>query len=176
MENPLIRIRPELPADLSAIHQVHVAAFPTAAEANLVNRLRVAGKSLVSLIAEHQGQIVGHILFSPVTISGMDKTWTGGAGLAPLAVLPGFQKKGIGSRLAIAGIEACRKVGIPYLVVLGEPEFYGRFGFRRADERGLDNEYGAAEAFQVLELSPKTLPPKGGMVQYAAEFAELGSS
>jgi putative acetyltransferase len=163
-------LRPELPADAPAVHAVHAAAFPTDAEARLVDRLRANGEALVSLVADADGRIAGHVLFSPVTVTGHDAS---GAGLAPLAVLPEYQRQGIGADLVRAGLDACRAAGIPFAVVLGDPDYYGRFGFRRAGDYGLLNEYGADAEFMVIELVPGG-PPKGGLVRYGAEFAEFG--
>lgn len=164
-------VRPEQPGDTEAVARVHEAAFPTTAEARLVALLRGAGKAMVSLVALSEERVVGHILFSPVTIDGSPMV---GAGLAPVAVLPKCQRRGVGSRLIEAGLDACRAAGVPFVVVLGHPEYYPRFGFRRASERGLGNEYGADEAFRVLELRPGSLPPGGGLVRYASEFALFG--
>lgn len=166
-----LTIRPESPADIDAVRAVHKAAFPTPAEAGLVDRLRTNGKAEVSLVAEAEGQIVGHILFSPVTISGPTGDVATGLGLAPLAVLPELQSRGIGSRLTREGLDACRGGGYSFVVVLGHPAYYPRFGFERADNRGISNEYGADDAFMVLELQPGSLPTQG-LAKYAAEFAE----
>jgi putative acetyltransferase len=167
----LCEVRPEQPGDIEAVARVHEAAFPTPAEARLVGLLRAAGKATVTLVAVSEGRVVGHVLFSPVTIDGCP---TVGLGLAPVAVLPECQRRGVGSSLIEAGLDACRGAGVSYAVVLGHPDYYPRFGFRRASERGLGNEYGADEAFMVLELRPASLPPGGGLVRYAPEFALFG--
>lgn len=161
-------IRPERPDDAAAIDAVHRGAFPTDAEARLVARLRAAGRSRAALVAEVDGVVVGHIVFSPVTI-GDEHT---GVGLAPVAVLPDHQRRGVGSALVRAGLETCQAEGHPFVVVLGHPEYYPRFGFRRASEVGLTNEYGADEAFMVLELVPGSLPVGGGLVQFGPDFRE----
>ncbi len=166
---PALQIRPERPEDRRAVFAVHSAAFPSEAEARLVEALRAHGKAIVSLVAEQAGEVVGHILFSPVTVDGVG----GGLGLAPLAVLPNVQRTGIGTRLGEAGLEACRQGGWPFAVVLGGPAYYARFGFVRASRYGLGNEYGEDEAFQVLALVPGGVPA-GGLVRYADEFADLG--
>ncbi|HEX2197024.1 MAG TPA: N-acetyltransferase [Burkholderiales bacterium] len=154
-------IRPEAEGDAAAVRAVHASAFPSDAEARLVDALRKAGRVSVSLVAAVEGQIVGHVLFSPVTPGR-------GLGLAPLAVLPRFQELGIGSELVESGLDACEA---DYAVVLGDPAFYARFGFRRALDYGLDNEYGAREEFMVLELRPGALDGVRGRVQYSPEFA-----
>lgn len=147
---------------------MHAAAFPSDAEARLVDALRAARRAALSLVAEHDGQVVGHVLFSPV------KSNRGrGLGLAPLAVLPRHQRQGIGAALIRAGIEACRAGGYDYAVVLGDPGYYRRFGFRRALDLGLQNEYGAQDEFMVLELRLGGLAGVTGLVKYCREFAAL---
>lgn len=165
-------IRPEQPADASAIHELLAAAFPTAAEARLVDALRANDNVRVALVAEEAGHIVGHIAFSPVTI-GAGPDQVRGAGLAPLAVAAEFRRRGIGGQLIRQGIAACRALGIPWIVVLGDPAYYGRFGFQRAADRGIANEYGADHEFRVIELLPGSLPSAGGTARYGPEFAGL---
>src|SRR5262245_15027160 len=146
-----LSIRPEVPADAAAIRRVLEAAFPTAVEAHLVDRLRAEGHLINSLVAEDDGAIVGYIAFSPVRIDGaaVDET---ALGLAPRAVVPGHQRRGVGGDLVREGLAACERAGCGFVVVLGEPVYYRRFGFDRGDRRGLGNEYGADEAFMVLEF------------------------
>ena len=166
----MLVIRAESTSDIAAIRAVHRAAFPTPAEADLVDRLRTGGKATISLVAEDEGQIFGHILFSPVTIVSPTGNLANGLGLAPLAVLPQRQSQGIGSRLTREGLDAGRR-GFSFVVVLGHPAYYRRFGFEQASQRGIDNEYAAGEAFMVLELQPGSLPAEG-LAKYGAEFAE----
>lgn len=163
-------VRLEEPGDIAAIATVHRAAFPTDLEARLVDALRDAGRLVVSVVAEADGQVVGHVAFSPVTVEGID---LGGVGLAPLAVLPAWQRRGVGSALVPAGLAACRGLGARFVVVLGEPAYYGRFGFLRADALGLTNEYHPGPEFQVLALVAGGLPSPG-LVRYAPEFAAFG--
>jgi putative acetyltransferase len=162
-------IRPERPQDVEGIRTVHAAAFPTDVESRLVDALREAGQLCISLIAEVSDQIVGHIVLSPVTVDGRHRE---GLGLAPVAVLPSHQRRGIGSALIVEGLHIARELGYGFVVVLGHPEYYPRFGFRRASELGLGNEYGAEEAFMVVELVPRSLPA-GGLVRYVAEFGRF---
>ena len=147
----VLSIRPEEPTDAVEIRRVLEAAFPTADEARLVDLLRASGRLGVSLVAEVDGQIVGHIAFSPIQVDGESRDGVG-VGLAPLAVAPDYQRQGVGSRLIREGLAACNRAGYGFVVVLGWPKYYPRFGFIRADQRGLANEYGAGEAFMVLEL------------------------
>ena len=156
-------IRAESPADAAAVRAVHKAAFPADVEARLVDAIRANGNDRVSLVAEAQGRIVGHVLFSPVDVDGNE-----GIGLAPVAVLPDFQCRGIGAALIKAGIEACRELGVRFIVVLGEPRYYRRFGFLPTH---LENEYGAGEEFMALELEPLALAATQGVVKYGMEFS-----
>jgi putative acetyltransferase len=164
-----LTIRPERESEADAIRDVILAAFPTEAEANLVDALRRQGASTVSLVAEH-GSIVGHILFSPVTLVGPND----GAvlGLAPLAVRPANQRQGIGSQLVREGLDAVRKAGARVVVVVGHAGFYPRFGFVPASRFGLRCEYDVPdEVFMALELVPGSLAGRGGLVRYHPAFA-----
>jgi len=134
----------------------------------VIEFLRAGGRLSVALVAEDGGQIIGHVAFSPVSLAGA----AGGLGLAPLAVTPDRQRTGIGGQLARAGLAAAAAAGAQFVVVLGHPGYYPRFGFRRAAEVGLGNEYGADEAFMVLEMRPGSLPAGGGLVKYGPEFGE----
>jgi len=165
----MMTIRPEGSDDVEAIQSVVEAAFPTAAEAKLVDLLRRAGRLSASMVAEVDGLAVGHVAFSPVST----ESGAIGAGLAPLAVLEDHRRQGIAARLVDAGLAACRSLGFGWVVVLGEPAYYGRFGFRPTREFGLSDEYGGGDAFQVLELTPGALPHGAGLVRYAPEFASL---
>src|SRR5262245_38064758 len=117
-------IRPERAGDEAAIRAVHRSAFPADAEARLVDRLRANGKARVSLVAEADGLVVGHVLFSPVTVEG--RSTCVGLGLAPLAVAPDHQRRGVGSALVREGLAACRRQGCGFVVVLGHPAYYPR--------------------------------------------------
>lgn len=161
-------IRPEVPADAPAVRSVLEAAFLGGCEARLVDLIRERGRAQVSLVAELQGEIVGHILFSEVTIGAAR-----GTGLAPVCVVPAQQKRGIGKALVNAGLEACRKLGLPWCVVLGDPAYYGQFGFVNAARLGIANEYNADEHFMVQELRAGSLPVEG-LAKYLPEFGELG--
>ena len=159
-------IREEQTQDMDQVRFVLQAAFSTEAESRRVDALRSSGKAVISLVAACGEDILGHILFSPVTTSPPGTAQ--GIGLAPVAVLPAVQSQGIGSNLILAGLQLCRKLGYDYCVVLGSPEYYHRFGFETAHEHGLENEYGAGDEFMVLYFTDQT---KTGLVQYASEFA-----
>ncbi len=167
---PPFFIRPAVSGDAADVCTVHERAFPTAAEARLVAALRESRKDWVSLVAECEGAVVGHVLFSPVTI---DAVAADGVGMAPVAVSPAHQGRGAGKRLIEQGLAVCRKRTYPFVVVMGAPDYYRRFGFARASDRRLSNVYGVDDEFMVLELTAGSLPTAGGLVRYAAEFDEL---
>jgi putative acetyltransferase len=162
-------IRPENAADRDAIREVNQLTFGGEAEANLVDALRDGGFVTVSLVAETEAKVVGHILFSAVTIR-TDIAAFEVLSLAPMAVLPEIQRKGIGSALVHAGIEACRKLPYGSIVVLGHPEFYPRFGFSPDIACRLKCPFGSGEAWMALELVPESLKGVGGTVEYPPPF------
>jgi len=167
-----IVIRPETGQDQEAIWSVNQAAFEGDAEANLVDALRDGGFAEVSLVAEVDEEIVGHILFSRLFIA----TKVGkvdALSLAPMAVLPSHQRQGIGSRLVETGLEACRESGHRIVAVLGHPEFYPRFGFSAERARRLESPFGGGEAWMALELTPGVLASVEGRVEYSSPFRSM---
>jgi len=166
-------IRQETVNDIAAVRQVEESAFGRAAEADLVDLCRQRGRVSLSLVAIREKRLVGHILFTPVTLDPPCPGWFG-LGLGPVAVLPDFQRQGIGSRLIEFGLELCREQGIDFVVLLGNPEYYSRFGFIPASEFGLGNEYGVEDEFQARELKPGVLRGARGVVKYVGEFQETG--
>ena len=167
----MLTIRSETNSDHVAIHEVHCMAFPTDAEARLVERLRKKGCAVISYVAELDGEVIGHILYSPVSVD-VSPREVRGLGLAPLSVLPSRQKSGVGSALIRESLKECKRLGYDFVVVLGEVDYYPKFGFCKASEHGLGNEYGADEAFMVLELTSDSLAKMGGTVRFDNEFAE----
>ena len=167
-------IRPEVSADIAAIHHVERTAFGRAEEADLVDALRVNGACTFSLVAEIENQIVGHIFFSPMSFQAKESgpTFSGSVvGLGPLAVVPDYQKCGIGSALVHEGLQRLRDAGHDAVAVLGDPAYYGRFGFVAANNYNLRCKYDApAEAFQLLELRPGVLQTCSGRLLYRREF------
>jgi len=166
-------IRLENPEDIPAIRIVNERAFGRPAEADLVDALRRNGKASISLVAVDDGSIVGHIFFSLVTIQ---SKWTElmGIGLAPLAVIPERQNQRIGSMLVEQGLGRCREEGHKYVVVLGHPDYYPRFGFVPAGRFGIKSEYDVAdEVFMVMELREGALKGCAGVVKYQPEFNEV---
>ena len=165
-----IIVREERPSDVDAIRRVEVAAFPTDAEANLVDKLRNNGGLTLSLVAEAAGEVVGHLAFSPIVVDS-EAARIVGVGLAPMAVLPAKQRRGIGTRLIKDGLARLRGAGHRLSVVLGHADYYPRHGFVRADTRGLRWEVpGHDDSFFVLELAPGALDGVSGVVRYRPEF------
>lgn len=164
-----MRLRPEIEADIPAIAALHDAAFGGPLEARIVGGLRAAARPLISWVAEEDGRVIGHLLFSPVTLETVPGLrWMG---LAPMAVLPDRQGQGVGTALAQAGLEACREAGVEAVVVLGHPSFYPRFGFVPASRYGLRCEFEAPdEAFMALELSPGACAGRGGLLRFHPVF------
>lgn len=165
----MLHIRSEKPGDASAISSVHEDAFPTSGEARLVELLRVSGNLTISLVAEVGSEVVGHVAFSPVVIA--DRL--AGLGLAPVGVIRCAQGRGYGRKLIEAGLKEAARRGDPFVVVLGEPAYYSRFGFRPASEWQLVDEYGGGPAFQAIELRKGAIPSSGGLARYGREFASL---
>lgn len=165
-------IREEAPNDADPINSLNAAAFETDAEARLVVALRAHGRLTLSLVAVEDSLVVGHVAFSPVTVSRPDGSVLAGIGLGPMAVAPSLQGHGIGTRLARIGLERLRAAGHPFCVVLGHPNFYPRFGFKRASGYGIRWERDVPEeVFFALELAPGTLEDVSGVVRYSPEFA-----
>ena len=165
-----MRIRPETESDRAAVRAVNAAAFETPAEADLVESLRRKGVSLISLVAEAEGKVVGHILFSPVSLAehGHLKLM----GLAPMAVAPNHQRKGIGSALVRQGLARCKEGGYCAVVVVGHANYYPRFGFVPAHRHGLRCEYDVpSDVFMVAELVAGALKGSSGLVRYDGAFA-----
>lgn len=168
---PIIRF--EEPRDIAAIRKVVEEAFGQPAEADLVDALRRNGKAALSLVAEVNDRVVGHILFSPVTVETGDGELVG-IGLAPLAVLPEFQNRGVGSALVEHGLERCREAGHRFAIVLGHPDYYPRFGFVPASRFGIKSKYDTPdEHFMAMELREGALQNQAGMARYQPEFDEF---
>jgi len=166
------RIRAAEARDAEAIAAVHEAAFGRPDEARLARALAAREPRCISLVAERDGAVVGHLLVSPVSVDGYTLE-PPPFGLGPLAVTPRLQRGGIGGALSRAGIEACRARGAPFVVVLGHPAYYPKFGFVPASRFGLHFGTGPArDAFMALELAHGALAKARGRVRYAREFGE----
>ena len=163
-------IREETAADQSTVESLNERAFGGPDEARLVRALRGAAPGIVSLVAIGDGRPVGHILFTPVVVEGPAGR-TPATALGPMAVEPEAQRKGIGTALVRAGLQACGDAGEKLVFVLGHAEYYPRFGFRPAAPA--DFHYKSSEFdpyFMMLELVPGSAPQGGGMVTYHPEF------
>jgi putative acetyltransferase len=164
----MIVVRPEHPADFASVRKINEEAFGQPTEADLVDALRMHVFPYISLVAQADEQLVGHIFFSPVSIQSEESTFLA-LGLAPMAVLPGFQRQGIGSQLVREGLRECLRIGHSVVVVLGHPGYYPRFGFAPAKPQGILCQY-PADVFMVAELTPGALEGRRGIVRYHADF------
>ena len=163
-------IRPETPGDFAAISALNRLAFAGDDEAVLVERLRTDNQFIASLVAvDGFGEVVGHIVFSPVRIIG-DANDVLVASLAPMSVVPSQQRRGIGSLLVREGVQACSSSGWKAVVVVGHRDYYSRFGFSHKAVAHLFNPFADCDAFMGLDLVAETLSRLAGRVQYPAAF------
>jgi putative acetyltransferase len=164
-----VPIRAEQPQDAAAVREVNLRAFPTSAEADLVDALRAQVQPWISLVALQDGQVAGHALYTPVHVQSA-VPWAAMA-LGPMAVLPELQRRGIGSALIRAGLAGCRRIGHPVVFVLGHAEYYPRFGFAPAPPQGLTCDWPVPDdVFMVAELEPGALAGRTGRVKYHPAF------
>lgn len=173
----VVVVREEEKADLNAIDQVHREAFPTEAEAKLVRDLRKAGDLVISVVAEvdvgGRTEVVGHVAVSPMTLVEQASV-RGLLGMGPVAVRPGWQGRGVGAALVREAIRRAKLVRALAVFVLGEPAYYGRFGFEPATGAGFTGDYPeSGGAFQVLVLREGLPEHVRGQVRYARAFADL---
>jgi putative acetyltransferase len=169
----MMRIRLEGSGDIEAIHEVETTAFGRDLEADLVDRLRENVGVTLSLVAEVEGKIVGHILFSPVTVEDGEEVFAT-MSLGPVAVLPEKQNQGIGSALVREGLDHLREMGHELIFLVGHPTYYPRFGFVPAMAQGFDCAYTQPDSpnahFMVVELRQGALTGKRGFMRYRPEF------
>ena len=167
-------IRKEQKKDHDEVHCVNREAFKTEAEANLVDKLRGKQIKTISLVAEKDGKVVGHIFFSPVKIKGQMLNPGKALGLGPMAVHPDYQNQGIGSKLVRQGLQACRKAGFDLCVVLGHPWFYPKFGFTPSRPFAITCAFEVPdEVFMINELREGAMDDYEGVVHYLPEFDEV---
>jgi putative acetyltransferase len=166
-------IRPETAADHDAMRHIDRLAFGQDTEARLVDALREGRFVRLSLVAEQGGQVIGHILFSDLPIT-TDAGTVPALALAPMAVLPAFQGKGIGSALVRRGLDECRRQGHQIVVVVGHPHFYPRFGFSPKLASALTSPFGGGDSWMAVELVPGALDGLAGRVQYPPPFEACG--
>jgi putative acetyltransferase len=165
-------IREERQGDAGRIRGVNLAAFQTSTEADLVDVLRRRATPLVSLVAEDDAGVIGHVMFSPATLDSEPGLTL--MGLAPMAVVPSRQRQGVGSSLVREGLERCRQLNVAAVVVLGHPAYYPRFGFVPAVRLCLRSEYEVPEeAFMVRELRDGVLTGRSGTIRYHPVFGEF---
>jgi putative acetyltransferase len=171
--NLSLTIRHEKLGDEAAIRHVNEQAFHGSDEADLVEALRRAQACAVSLVAICDEQVVGHVLFSPVSVASDDASFPAVA-LGPMAVLPTHQNQGIGSELVRRGLEECQRLGHEVVFVLGHPNFYPRFGFAPTQRYNIRCEYDVPdEVFMVAELRAGALAGRTGIVKYRPEFSSV---
>jgi putative acetyltransferase len=165
-------IRSEEPKDYLQVWAVNMAAFRRQEEADLVDELREKAKLFISLVAEDKEVVVGHIMFSPVRLSG--NLYLKMMGLGPMAVIPDHQAEGIGSALVKEGLKKCTQLGFGAVVVLGHSGYYPRFGFTPSIRYSIRSEYAVPEeVFMVKELQPGYLHHVSGIIQYHAAFKNV---
>ena len=168
----MLIIRLEKPEDKAAIRHVNEEAFGQKEEAEIIEKLRNRGVLTLSLVAVQDDRTVGHIAFSPVKVESERSSFEAIA-LAPMAVLPAYQRKGIGSQLVRSGIKGCQHLGHEIIVVLGHPNYYPRFGFVPAKPKGIKCEFEVPdEAWMILELREGALAGRQGTVSFQPEFKE----
>lgn len=175
LSHPLkVRIRREQKDDAEEIRLVHDRAFGQPEEGRIVEKLRHSCSDLLSLVAIAENRIVGHILFSPATIDGPHGVIQG-MGLAPMAVLPEYQRQGIGTKLIHSAITLLKDSSCPFIIVLGHEEYYPRFGFSPASNHGLKCQWEGVpdNAFMALMLDKSVMDGISGVVKYRDEFNEV---
>jgi len=164
-----IEVREERRTDLEAIREVNRRAFGQDQEADLIDALRSSGAASLSLVATVDEHIVGHIMYSPAQLGRIE-----GRGLGPMAVLPEYQRRGIGSRLVETGNRQLEIAGCPFIVVLGHAAFYPRFGFKPARPMGITCEWDVPEnVFLILVLDALRMRGVSGLARYRHEFSEV---
>ena len=172
-----IEIRQEKPEDYTLVYQVNEKAFGQDSEAKLVEALRKNKEVFVpelSLIALYKEQVIGHILFTKINILKTDNQFQESLALAPMAVLPQMQLKGIGSSLIKEGLKKARDLGFTSVIVLGHPDYYPKFGFIPASDYNIKTTFEVPEnAFMAIELTKGALKENAGTVCYPKEFENV---
>jgi len=165
----MTEIRKEELRDQHSVRRLNMAAFDNGPEAALVDKLRACCEDYLAFVAVEEGIVVGHILFTPVTVDGCGVI---GMGLAPMAVLPSHQRQGIGSQLVRHGLAYLHRSGCPFVIVLGHPGYYPRFGFEPASKYQLFSQWESIpdEAFMVIIFDRSVLPGSSSVLRYRDEF------
>lgn len=170
-----ITIRAETAKDYLKITEINDLAFKQPNEGKLVEKLRQTGKFIpeLSLVAEYEHEIIGHILFYPILIRSNNETFDSLA-LVPVSVLPQYQRQGIGSQLVRAGLECAKQLGHTSVIVLGHPDYYPKFGFRPASIRSIKAPFDVPDdVFLALPLTEGALDKVSGIVEYPQEFDDV---
>lgn len=166
----LVEVREESPGDVAAIRNVNKRAFGQVQEGNIVDALRSNGAARLSLVATLNGRVVGHIMYSPVSVSGE----VTGAALGPMAVLPEHQRQGIGSKLIETGNRKLQDAGCPFIIVVGHANYYPRFGFRPASTHGIKCEWEVPDdVFMLLVLDQAKMRAVSGLAKYRHESSSV---
>jgi putative acetyltransferase len=163
-----VEIRPEEPRDRPGIWDANRKAFGREVEARLVDDLRDGGYARLSLVAEEEGRLVGHVMFSEAAIR-TEGGEVGALALGPVGVIPDRQGRGVGSALIREGLDRCAHAGHRIVVLLGHPGYYPRFGFSSGRAEKLSSAY-SGEAFMALELVPGALAGVVGDFEFAPPF------
>lgn len=169
-----VNIVEEGPEDISGIRLVNQLAFDGNYEEDIVDRLRQNCPAILSLVAKQGDEVIGHILFSPARIVQLEGWTVPGMGLGPLAVHPDHQGKGVGSALCQVGMQRMEAEANPFVIVLGHPDYYPRFGFTKASTHGIRCAFTGVpdEAFMIRILDVDTMAGVAGTAYYRQEFDE----
>jgi putative acetyltransferase len=166
----LVEIREERPDDVAAVRDLNRRAFGQDQESNIVDALRANGGALLSLVATVNDRVVGHIMYSPLSIGGNVK----GAALGPMGVLPEYQRQGIGGKLIEAGNRKLKDADCPFIIVVGHADYYARFGFRPAREHGIKCQWDVPDdVFMLLILDQAEMEGVSGLAKYRDEFSSV---
>lgn len=167
----MLEIRKEEANEREAIHQLNSIAFDHGPEAVLVDKLRITCQDYISFVAVEESSVIGHILFTP---AGIEDCSAVGMGLAPMSVLPSHQREGVGSRLVRYGLDYLRDAGCPFVIVLGHPDYYPRFGFEPASKYQIRSQWEGVPdaAFMIAVFDRGVIPKRGGVARYRDEFDE----
>jgi putative acetyltransferase len=164
-----IEIREERPDDVAAVRDLNRRAFGQDQESNIVDALRANGAALLSLVATVDDRVVGHIMYSPLSVGDIN-----GAALGPMAVIPERQRQGIGSKLVEAGDRKLKDAGCPFIIVVGHADYYPRFGFTPASEHGIKCEWDVPnDVFMLLFLDEAKMQGVSGLARYRHEFSSV---
>ena len=166
----MVEIREERPDDVAAVRDLNRRAFGQDQESNIVDALRANGAALLSLVATVNDRVVGHIMYSPLSIGGNVK----GAALGPMGVLPEYQRQGIGGKLIEAGNRKLNDADCPFIIVVGHADYYARFGFRPAREHGIKCQWDVPDdVFMLLILDQAEMEGVSGLAKYRDEFSSV---